>query len=241
VVPKTPAVPDIVTAGRATVAVRAPAHSLLRALLEHCGVPLAAPSANAFGYVSPTSAHHVQGGLGDRIECILDGGACTIGIESTIVDVRDAADPVILRPGGVPREAIETVLGRTVRLHRRETQAGVAAEPIGELAPGMLDRHYSPRTPVFLRTTRFEAGELEQPKAGCARVCFVKPCGMAAAPDVFWLSEHGDAAEAARGLFALLRTLDHGGYSRLEFEPAPEAGLGLAINDRLARAAAAGT
>lgn len=235
---KRPTVPDVVTAGRATVAVRVPAHPLLHALLVRSGLPLAAPSANLFGGVSPTSAAHVQQSLGDRIDHILDGGECTIGIESTIVDAREPHDPVILRLGGLPREDIERVLGRPVRVHERSAETR-ANEPGGELAPGMLDRHYSPRTPLELRAGAFSASELSAPIAGVARVCFQRPATAATThSDTYWLTETGDLGEAARRLFALLRELDARGYARLIFEPAPAHGLGAAINDRLRRAAA---
>jgi len=239
ILPKTPAIPDIVTSGRPTVAVRAPAHPLMRALLERCGLPLAAPSANPFGYVSPTTVAHVQEGLGDRIEHILDGGPCRIGVESTIIDVREMADPVILRPGGVAHEALEHVLGRRVRFHKpAEKSTPQARDPIGELAPGMLDRHYSPRTPLEVRPELFAPAELSEVPAGVARVCIARPRDAAKSSGIFWLSETGDLDEAARRLFSLMRELDAAGYARIEFEPAPATALGLAINDRLRRASA---
>lgn len=238
VLPKKPCVPGVVTSGRSSVAVRVPAHPLMRALLERCGLPLAAPSANPFGYISPTTAEHVQAGLGRRIGHILDGGPCTVGVESTIVDVREPADPVVLRPGGVSLEALAGVLGREVRMHQRnhETATSAAADA-AELAPGMLERHYSPATPLVLRSAPFTREELAEPAPGVARVCFAPPPGGAPA-GVRVLSASGDPAEAAQALFATLRDLDAGGYRRIEVEPAPPSGLGLAINDRLRRAAA---
>ncbi|WP_442888982.1 L-threonylcarbamoyladenylate synthase [Congregicoccus parvus] len=247
ILPKSPAVPDIVTSGRPTVAVRVPAHPVMRALLARCGLPLAAPSANPFGYVSPTTAAHVQAGLGDRIDHILDGGPCTIGVESTIVDARDPADPIVLRPGGLAREAIEGVLGRPVRTHTTAPRPADTppTDPAGELAPGLLERHYSPRTPVALRDVPFPSEVLRQPPDGAARVFFARPAGADAdrvsrRDDIHWLTEAGDLAEAAHNLFALMRALDAAGHARLEFEPAPTHGLGPAINDRLRRAAARG-
>jgi L-threonylcarbamoyladenylate synthase len=239
ILPKKPCVPDIVTSGRPTVAVRVPAHPLMHALLERSGLPLAAPSANTFGYISPTTAAHVQAGLGQRIAHIIDGGPCTIGVESTIIDVRDPADPVVLRPGGVPVEALVAALGRSVRIHKTTaTQApAIPVAPEAALAPGMLERHYSPRTPLELRTTPFTPAELTAPAPGIARVCFARPAASAAG-DVRFLSATGDAAEAAHALFAILRELDAAGLERIVVEPAPTAGLGLAINDRLRRAAA---
>lgn len=240
VLPKRSCIPDVVTSGRPTVAVRVPAHPMMRGLLERCGVPLAAPSANPFGYISPTTAAHVQAGLGDRIGHILDGGPCTVGVESTIVDMRNPADPVVLRPGGVSLEELAAALGRPVRLHRPATTAAAVESPgaaQAELAPGMLERHYSPSTPLRLRTQPFSADELREPAPAVARVCFARPV-LGAAPDVRFLSAEGETAEAARGLFSLLRELDRGGFDRIEIEPAPHDGLGVAINDRLRRAAA---
>ena len=238
ILPKKPCVPDAVTSGRTTVAVRVPAHPAMHALLERSGLPLAAPSANPFGYISPTTAAHVQAGLGDRIDHILDGGPCTIGVESTIVDVRDPLDPVVLRPGGVPVEALAAALGRPVRVHRPATAtAPQRSAPEGELAPGMLERHYSPRTPLLVRDVPFSADALRTPSPRVARVCFARP-PASAAPDVRFLSASGDLAEAAHALFALLRELDAAGLERIEVEPAPDTGLGVAINDRLRRAAA---
>ena len=239
VLPRKACVPDVVTSGRATVAVRMPAHPLMRALLARSGLPLAAPSANPFGYISPTTAEHVQTGLGDRIEHILDGGPCTVGVESTIVDVRDPADPIVLRPGGLPLEALERALGRPVRLHRPTPPSPdqAPAHPEAELAPGMLERHYSPSTPLVLREAPFSSDELRRPAPGVARVCLARPPADSAG-DVWWLSTAGNLEEAAHRLFALLRELDRGAFKRIEAEPAPQTGLGFAINDRLRRAAA---
>jgi len=235
ILPKKPIVPSIVTSGRDTVAIRVPAHPLLRALLARCKLPLAAPSANPFGYISPTTAAHVQANLGERIAHILDGGPCAIGLESTIVDVRDPKDAVILRPGGIPQADLAAALGRPVRIHQRMATPS-PAEPKGELAPGMLDRHYSPRTPLVLRERAFSLEELLTPSPKVARVCFSQPPPGAAA-DVLHLTSEGSTEEAARRLFALLRWLDGGAFARIEMEPAPPTGLGPAINDRLRRAA----
>ena len=237
---KRPLVPGIVTSGRATVAVRVPAHPLFRALLERSGLALAAPSANPFGYVSPTSAAHVQDSLGHAIGHILDGGPCAVGVESTILDATNPHDPVILRVGGVPREDIERALGRTVRVHQRAAHApasGSSDLALGELAPGMLDKHYSPRTPLELRDRAFTDEELRTHAESVALVCFRKPAANGSASHVYWLSDSGSMTEAARRLFALLRELDAAGYQRIVFEPVPAEGLGVAINDRLRRAA----
>lgn len=228
ILPKTDAIPDVVTAGRDSVAVRMPAHGLFRKLLRLADVPLAAPSANPFGYVSPTTAAHVEDGLGRRIRFILDGGPTPIGVESTIVDVRDEAHPRLLRPGAITREQLERVLRRRVA---SATTTPPARAGEAQVAPGMLKRHYSPHTPITLheRLTG-EPGPRE------AFVYFRKP--KTSGPAIFWLHPRGNLAAAARTLFAMLRRLDAAGFKRLHMELAPGGGLAEAINDRLRRAAA---
>ena len=234
VLPKTPLVPDIVSSGRPSVAVRLPAHPLFRRLLRLAGVPLAAPSANPFGYVSPTTAEHVRAGLGARVGFILDGGPCAVGLESTIVDVRDPSRPRILRPGAVTREQLEGVLGRRVAVGKPRSPEGRA-----QLAPGMLKRHYSPRTPVVLHA-RLSPAAVARGPADEAWVFLARPSGRRAA-NVRWLDARGDLRGAARRLFSVLRELDGAGYTRLHFEcPAATDGWGAAISDRLRRAAARG-
>lgn len=235
VLPRHPVVPDIVTAGLPTVAVRCPGHPLARALLRECGLPLAAPSANPFGYVSPTTARHVIQSLGDRIQHLLDGGPCEIGLESTIIDLADPAHPVLLRPGAVTAAAIADVLGVEVN------RPAPALADAPARAPGMLERHYSPRTPLelFDHGSRPEAGESAS-GAPRAIIYFTRATAADAgdvAADVFWLSEDGSLESAARHIFALLRRLDAGAYDLVFIERAPEGGLGDAINDRLQRAA----
>lgn len=231
VLPKTAAVPTIVTAGGESVAVRVPAHPIFRELLKRAGVPLAAPSANPFGYVSPTTAAHVRNGLGGRIRYILDGGPTSVGVESTIVDLRDAKRPTILRPGAVTRAQIERVLGVKVAIAKRATPAHDAG---AQVAPGMLTRHYSPRTRVILHE-RLDPSLVEPGRK--AFVFFRRPTGTRSR-NVFWLDERGRLAPAARALFATLRKLDGAGFSELHVELAPGDGLADAINDRLRRAAA---
>ena len=234
VLPKTDLVPDIVSSGRPSVAVRMPAHPLFRRLLRLAGMPLAAPSANPFGYVSPTTAEHVRAGLGERIGFILDGGPCAVGLESTIVDVRQPARPRILRPGAVTREQLERVLGCRVAVGHASRGRGAA-----QLAPGLLKRHYSPRTPVALHP-RLSPGLVAAGAVNEAWVFLARPAGRLPR-NVRWLDARGDLRGAARRLFAMLRELDAAGYSRLNFEcPAPSDGWGAAINDRLRRAAAQG-
>jgi L-threonylcarbamoyladenylate synthase len=233
VLPKRPLVPDRVTSGHPSVAVRMPRHRLFRALLKACGRPLAAPSANPFGYLSPTTADHVRAGLGGRIRYILDGGPCAYGLESTIVDLRDPEKPALLRPGALPREAIEAVLGKRLRI--AATPRGGASARV--VAPGQLTRHYSPRTPLTLHATL--PGEAQRrAKAGEAFVFLAKPPGPRS-PNVFWLDARGDLRGVARRLFAVLREIDDGRWKRLHVELARgDDGWAPAINDRLRRAAA---
>jgi L-threonylcarbamoyladenylate synthase len=224
-------VPPVVTAGLPSVAVRMPAHPLLRRLLRICDLPLAAPSANVFGCVSPTTAAHVREELGRSIAHILDGGPCRHGLESTIVDVRNPRRPVLLRPGVITAAQLEGVLGVPVRtITRRRALQG----PV--LAPGMLARHYSPRRPLVIHR-RVSAAMVARAGADEAWLCFRQPAWAAGARNIFWLSAAGDPREAGRRLFALVRRLDRGHWKRLHAELAPAAGPGTAINDRLRRAA----
>jgi L-threonylcarbamoyladenylate synthase len=231
VLARKPVIPDVVTAGLSSVAVRMPAHPLLRRLLRLCRLPLAAPSANPFGYISPTTAIHVREGLGSAIAHILDGGPCQHGLESTIVDVRDPGRPVLLRPGVITAEQLARVLGVPVRTATRRRSVRLPA-----LAPGLMARHYSPLRP--LRThRRITAAMVARARSDEAWICFRRPDWAGSAKNVFWLSARGNVDEAGRRLFALLRRLDQGGWTRLHAELAPASGPGFAINDRLLRAA----
>ncbi len=238
VLPKQPCVPDLVTAGKATVAVRVPAHPLFRKLIRLAGRPLAAPSANPFGYISPTTAAHVRDGLaGTSLRAVLDGGECPVGVESTIVDLADPSHPRLLRPGGLAVEAIERVLGCAVirpAPAKLRIQAGVSAP-----APGMLAQHYSPRTPLTLHA-RIDEKAFRKLDASAAVLLLRRPPWIAEpSPRVRWLSEDGGLSEMARTLFAQLRTLDAEGWTHLHAEvPAGGEGLAPAIRDRLTRAAA---
>jgi L-threonylcarbamoyladenylate synthase len=230
VLPKKSAVPAIVTAGLPSVAIRMPRHPLMRRLLRLVGQPLAAPSANPFGYVSPTTAGHVRTGLGREIRFILDGGPTTIGLESTIVDVRDPRRPRLLRPGAISRAQIEAVLGQKL------FSAGKHPRPRTPLpAPGLLARHYSPRTPLVLHK-KIPAGRAAKSSAAEAWLFFAQPRGLSG-PNIFCLDARGDAGRAARKLFGRLRTLDERGFKKIHAERAPGRGLAEAINDRLRRAA----
>jgi L-threonylcarbamoyladenylate synthase len=227
VLPKTAdcAVADLATAGLDTVAIRLPAHPVARAILRAFGGPVVAPSANLSGHVSPTTAAHVESDLAGRIDLIVDGGAVAVGVESTIVGCFDT--PVLLRPGGVPREAIERILGRALV----QPPADADSDSGQPLAPGMLAAHYAPRTPVRLNAERVEADE--------ALLAFGPGTvmGAEAAKAVMNLSTRGDLAEAAAHLFGYLRALDSHGARGIAVMPVPHHGLGEAINDRLRRAA----
>jgi L-threonylcarbamoyladenylate synthase len=227
VLPKTGdcAVADLATAGLETVAIRVPAHKVARDILRAFGGPVVAPSANLSGHVSPTTAAHVLGDLAGRIDLIVDGGAVAVGVESTIVGCFDA--PMLLRPGGLPREEIERVLGRRL-VQPPEDAASDTGQP---LAPGMLASHYAPRTRVRLNAGRIEAGE--------ALLAFGPAAiqGAETAVAVMNLSARGDLAEAATHLFGYLRTLDTKGARAIAVMAIPHHGLGEAINDRLRRAA----
>jgi L-threonylcarbamoyladenylate synthase len=213
-------------AGLDTVALRVPAHPVARALIGAAGVPIAAPSANRSGEVSPTTAAHVADGLAGRIDAILDAGPCDVGVESSVLDLTGRV-PVLLRPGGATVEAIEAILGPIALPMDQATAEGARTLR----SPGLLLSHYAPVLPVRLDAT--EAGEDE------ALLAF----GTAPpAPLAFNLSETGDLAEAAARLFAGLRVLDAEGrargLARIAAMSVPARGLGLAINDRLKRAAA---
>ena len=204
----------LVLAGHDTVAIRCPALPLARDLLELAGVPIAAPSANISGTISPTRADHVEVGLGDRVAAILDGGPAQVGIESTILSTEPLA---LLRPGGVPREILEKALGQPVP---------VAVTKGAPNAPGQLASHYAPKAALRLNAETRDDGELL--------------LGFGKVEDADRnLSPAGEVVEAAANLFAMLRELDQMAAGRpIAVSPLPDHGLGFAINDRLARAAA---
>jgi L-threonylcarbamoyladenylate synthase len=228
VLPKTGVVPDEATAGLTSVAVRMPSHPLFRRLIRLSRVPLAAPSANPFGYVSPTTAEHVRKSLGRRIRHILDGGPAAIGLESTIVDLRNPLRPALLRPGAISRAQLARVLGRPVALSRG-SRAG------GRLAPGQMKRHYSPGTPVTLHTALTRARAARGP-ADEAWLFVARPRGKTHPSNIFWLDRQGDLSRAARNLFSVLRDLDDRGFRRIHVERPKGRGIAEALLDRLARA-----
>src|SRR5580693_897973 len=228
VLPKADGCPvaDLATAGLDSVAVRVPHHDVAQKILAAFGRPIAAPSANRSGHVSPTAAAHVLADLRNRIELIVDGGSTPVGVESTIVAC--LGEPMLLRPGGLPRDDIERVLKRLLA----EPPAGIATTDDAPLAPGMLASHYAPRTPLRLDAEKVAAGEALLgfgPKLAA---------GGEGAAIVLNLSERGDLIEAAANLFSHLRALDGAGAKAIAVMPIPHDGLGEAINDRLARAAA---
>ncbi|HEY1654066.1 MAG TPA: L-threonylcarbamoyladenylate synthase [Candidatus Tumulicola sp.] len=218
---KRPGIPDLVTADLPTVAVRMPAHAVARALIARAGIPLAAPSANPFGRLSPTRADRVARALGDEVDLIIDGGAAEHGIESTIVALEP--EPVLLRPGAIPREAIEAAIGTAL------LQA--PSDDGRPRAPGRLTHHYAPQTPLrLIDPQRVPPGE--RSRAALVTLSAAPP-GYA---HVRRLSESSDLREAAARLFETLHELDDLGLERIDAEPVPETGLGVAIMDRLRRA-----
>jgi L-threonylcarbamoyladenylate synthase len=241
ILPRGPAVPLAVTAGRETVAVRLPAHPVARALIAAAGTPIAAPSANRFGHTSPTSAAHVLADLDGRIDIVLDGGPTTIGVESTVLDLSGPV-PTLLRPGGVSLEALRDLLGEVA-------VGGRAAEGGGQIAPGLLDRHYAPDSALHLCVgppERCRAWLREQAAAHMAagrRVGLLLPdedlAGLAdLGADVESLGPAGEPATVARRLYAALRALDARRPDLILARDLGEGGIARAIGDRLRRAAA---
>jgi L-threonylcarbamoyladenylate synthase len=216
---------DAVTGGQDTVGLRVPSHPLALELLTQFGGGIAAPSANKFGRVSPTTAQHVRDELGDDVDCVLDGGPSSVGVESTIVDV-SGAEPRMLRPGGVAREDLERVLGR-------EIIDGTAAKDVR--APGMLASHYAPRAGLWLVSAEHLNEEISRRPAN--RIVVIAPESVALPSGIKRLAVPEDAAGFARVLYARLREADEAGDVILAVPP-PESGLGLAVRDRLKRAAA---
>jgi L-threonylcarbamoyladenylate synthase len=227
VVPKLDSVPSIVTAGLETVAIRVPAHPAALTLIRAVGGGVAAPSANPFGYVSPTDARHVAEQLADKIDLILDGGPCPVGVESTILSL--AGDtPCILRAGGVAIEDLEATVGKV------ESHAGTTERPE---APGQLKRHYATRTRLEIFG---EASDRAMPREKAGLLAFTTPADADAYAAVEVLSPAADLREAAANLFRALRHLDSLGLDRIIARPVPETGLGVAIMDRLRRCSVKG-
>ncbi|GLR17098.1 L-threonylcarbamoyladenylate synthase [Portibacter lacus] len=219
---KTDLIPELITAGSNKVAVRIPAHPLTLKLLAALDFPLAAPSANPFGYISPTTAEHVNAQLGEKISYILDGGPCTVGLESTIVEWREDHFHV-LRKGGVPLEQ----LGENVTFEEHSTS--------NPLAPGMLKSHYSPRIPLIIEPSLEDLEEYNIERIGV--LTFQHPHKMIPLENQLILSKTGDVNEAARHLFSYMHELDEMDIDLIIAEYVPDEGLGKAINDKLKRAA----
>lgn len=226
ILPKSKKVPDLVTAGNDTVGIRFPKHPLTRDLLLHSKLPLAAPSANPFGYISPTSAQHVNEQLGAYIPYILDGGPSVVGLESTIVDLSKST-PVILRLGGMELSEIEAALGAPIE-HIKTSSSNPKA-------PGMLSSHYAPRIPLLFGNMERHLKVSKGKKIGI--ISFCKRVSNAPEATQLVLSPDGDLREAASKLFAAMRSLDQSDVELILAEEFPKENLGMAINDRLQRAA----
>jgi L-threonylcarbamoyladenylate synthase len=220
-------IPDIVTAGLPSIAVRMPDHPMALSLIKESECPIAAPSANPFGYLSPTTAEHVREQLGDQVDLILDGGPCPVGVESTIVSFLENK-PRLLRPGGVSLEEIESIIGK------------VESSPINDKpsAPGMFPRHYAPRTPIVLDWDEKYLDSYRDKKIGF--LAFQEPKNFSKFQHIEVLSKKGDFREAAANLFSAIRRLDALHLDLILAEAIPEAGLGRAIMDRLRRATSKG-
>jgi len=228
IVPKKANIPDIVTAGLDTVGVRSPNHPVFRQLIEELDFPLAAPSANPFAYISPTTPSHVEESLGERIRYILDGGPCELGVESTIIDARDESRPILLRHGALARETVEKTLGISLFSKAHAVVEGPA------VAPGNASKHYSPNGDLTLVAGIDPDKASSHPET--AHLFWRKPTN-ATASNIFWLSANGSLEEAASRLYAALREIDREGFQNIIAETYPEEGLGLTLNDRLKRAA----
>jgi L-threonylcarbamoyladenylate synthase len=208
----------LASAGLDTLALRMPAHPLAQEFLRLAAVPVAAPSANRSGRVSPTTVDHVLSELDGRIAAVLDGGPCPVGIESTVLDL-SGLDPILLRPGGIALETLEAVIGPI---------AVATDEPSAPRSPGMITSHYAPELKLRLNVSSVAPDE--------ALLAF-GPAPPPGAAQILWLSKRGDLVEAAANLFAHLRALDRPEFAAIAVMPIPEEGLGRAINDRLRRAA----
>jgi L-threonylcarbamoyladenylate synthase len=224
ILPKSSLVPSLITAGQETVAVRVPEHEMTLALLRSIEFPIAAPSANRYGGISPTTAEHVQHELNERIPYILDGGACQTGLESTIVGMAEEK-VIVYRLGGIPLEALTESLGYVPEV-KNELHHGVRTS-------GMVKYHYATETPLYF----MEAGQNEYTDSD-GFILFSKNNHVKKSTQHFYLSEDGDMNEAAKNLYAALHAMDKKGFQRIFIEAFPSAGLGKTMNDRLKRATA---
>ncbi|PKL09827.1 MAG: threonylcarbamoyl-AMP synthase [Spirochaetae bacterium HGW-Spirochaetae-7] len=229
VLPKRDRVPDLATSGLPTVAVRCPANTFARQIIRRSGVPVAAPSANPFGYLSPTRAEHVVAQLGDRVDFIVDGGRCPVGVESTVLDL-SSDPPLVLRPGGLPVELLADIIHGLAVYDRATTSP---------TAPGQLPSHYAPARPLYLVASGGLPGAV--PGGTAAALCFGVESTRAALRSGRWakvvdLSPNRDPVQAAAALFDILHELDAALFDELWAERLPDLGLGLAVNDRLYKA-----
>jgi len=231
IVPKTADICQGVSAGGSSVALRIPRHPIALKLLAMCGKPIAAPSANPSSYISPTTAKHVHEGLGDKVDYIVDGGPCSIGLESTVLSLL-SDKPTILRPGAITKEDLERALGCSVEDYRARLEAGATAL----LSPGLLAKHYSPKTQTRLIDSS-TTENLENLKLG-AILFSANSKSTFNAQVVKILSETGDLSQVAANLFSALRELDSADLDLILIDTCEPIGLGAAIMDRLLRAAA---
>ena len=230
VLPKKKELPDLATAGLPCAAIRFPSHEIAQSLIRLSTGAIAAPSANPFGFLSPTRAEHVKAQLGGKVDCILDSGRTSLGLESTVLDLSSSI-PCILRHGGITKEAIEDIIGEVVENPHNGNQyaAGTAS------SPGLLKNHYAPKTPLVLCSRKEMPGNSLNENEGC--LYFSKmPDGLKGLKCVKLLSEKEDLNEAAANLFDMLHELDNMGLSIIYAEKVPDHGLGRAINDRLYKA-----
>ena len=223
VLPKKECIPDLCTSGLPSVAVRFPSHPIAQEIIKKSGLPLAAPSANLFKHVSPTTAMHVAEQLSNRIAGIVDGGPCQVGVESAIVSLLGEI-PTILRPGAITAEMVEKVLGKV--------KLGISSSKPGQpmTAPGQCDTHYRPQVPLYYGPITKDF----QLPTRTARIAFGNTEGPV--PETVNLSKTGDLVEATAKLYALMHELDKPEYDLILVDPIPDAGLGMALNDRLRRA-----
>ena len=225
VLPKKNTIPNIVTSGKNTVGVRVPWHPFTLELLKELDFPLAAPSANPFGYISPTTAEHVKKQLGAKIKLILDGGSCEKGIESTIIGFEDGK-PILYRVGAISKETIESHIG-TIEIKNK-----AAARPD---APGMLSKHYSPKTKFEVSNNIKESIDSNALK-NVGYILFTKPSIELVADKFILLTENENLDEAAAHLYAVMHLMDEKNFDLIIAEKFPEYGLGISLNDRLQRA-----
>jgi L-threonylcarbamoyladenylate synthase len=234
ILPKKAIVPNLVTANLDSVAIRCPQHPIFLKLLRILPFPLAAPSANPFGYVSPTSAEHVNNSLGDKLAFILDGADSEIGIESTIVDLRNSDEPKILRPGPISKEILEA----KTHIEFKEPQTAQVSEL---RAPGMLKSHYSPKTSLEITSLDQLNGLIASDQGSRCAFIFQKRPKESIYPKsscIYWLSENGSAKEIARNIYRVLRVTDALNYEKIYIEAISDTeGLSVALKDRLSKAA----